>query len=63
MVVASCSEETAGVADEGETRIGGTMVVPSCSEETPGVADGETEVLKMRGRIPVHMLGSTVLVI
>ena len=39
------------------------MAVASCSEETPGVADGETEVLEMGGRIPVHMLGSTVLVI
>lgn len=48
---------------EGEGLIGGTMVVPSCSEETPGVADGETEVLEMGGKIPVHMLGSTVLVI
>ena len=51
------------VVGEGERLIGGTMVVPSCSEETPGVADGETEVLEMGGKIPVHMLGSTVLVI
>ena len=57
----NCSEETS--VGEGETRIGGPMAVASCSEKTSGVADEETEVLEMRGRIPVHMLGSTVLVI
>ena len=41
------------------------MVVPSCSGEGPVVADGETvttEVLEMEVRIPVHILGSAVLV-
>ena len=42
------------------------MVVPSCSGEGPVVADGETvttEVLEMEVRIPVHILGSAVLVV
>ena len=46
--------------------VGVTMMVPSCSREGPVVADGETvttEVLEMEVRIPVHILGSAVLVV